>query len=176
MQAYYRQLEELLEDTRAAKESREVPAVTVLQVKRIYRKLAKLIHPDINPASREDPLLQDLWNRITIAYQRNDVKELQELEVLTVNALNSMDINIEFDIPDLAEKIRSLQDEIAMITGTAPYIYRDILEDPDKSRQKEEELKRQFEEYENYEQELQLVLDEMTVQKGRKITWRMKLH
>ena len=173
MKAYYKQLEDMLAETQAAKESRKVPAAAILEIRQIYRKLAKLIHPDINPESRKIPALQDLWNRIVIAYQNNDVKELRELEVLTVNALNQMDKNIEIDIPDLEEKIKALRDEISVITTTTPYVYKDILEDPDKSRQKEEELKQQLEEYEKYEEELQAVLDEMVSHEGRKIIWRM---
>ena len=174
MQAYYRQLQEMLDETQIAKQSRSVPAVIVMEIKRIYRKLAKLIHPDINPESHKSPILQDLWNRIVIAYQKNDVKELRELEVLTMNALNQMDNDIEIDIPDLEEKIASLQDE--MITSTTPYIYKELLEDPDKIRQKEEELKSQLEEYEKYCEELESVLEEMISHGGRKITWRMNLH
>ena len=173
MKAYYKQLEDMLAETQAAKESRKVPAGAILEIRQIYRKLAKLIHPDINPESRKIPALQDLWNRIVIAYQNNDVKELRELEVLTVNALNQMDENIEIDIPDLEEKIKALRSEISVITSTTPYVYKDILEDPDKSRQKEEELKQQLEEYEKYEEELQAVLDEMVSHEGRKIIWRM---
>lgn len=176
MQAYYRQLQEMLDETQIAKQSRSVPAVIVMEIKRIYRKLAKLIHPDINPESHKSPILQDLWNRIVIAYQKNDVKELRELEVLTMNALNQMDNDIEIDIPDLEEKIASLQDEITMITGTTPYVYKELLEDPDKIRQKEEELKSQLEEYEKYSKELESVLEEMISHGGSKITWRMNLH
>ena len=176
MQAYYRQLEEMLAETRAAKESKQIPMVTMMEIRRIYRKLAKLIHPDINPESQKRPELQDLWNRIVIAYENNDAKELRELEVLTMKALDQMEEHIEIDIPDLEEKIDALQAEISMITGTAPYVYKEILEDPDRSRQKEEELKGQLEEYESYEEELQSVLDEMISHGGGKITWRMNLH
>ena len=176
MKAYYKQLEEMLAETQAAKESKRIPAVTILEIRRIYRKLAKLIHPDINPKSSKLPALVDLWNRIVIAYQNNDVKELRELEVLTVNVLNQMDEHVEIDIPDLEEKIKALQNEISVITGTTPYVYKDILEDADKSRQKEEDLDRQLEEYEKYEEELQSILDEMISHGGRKITWRMNSH
>ena len=176
MTAYYKQLEEMLDETRTAKEYRQIPAVTAMEIKRIYRKLAKQIHPDINPESRTLPALQDLWNRIVIAYQNNDVKELRELEVLTANALNQMDKQIEINIPDLEEKIEALRDEISMITGTIPYIYKFMLEDPEKIRKKDELLKRKLEECDEYIEELQSVLDEMISQEGRKITWRMNLH
>ena len=176
MKAYYKQLEEMLADTQATKESKSVPAVTVMEIKRIYRILAKLIHPDINPESLKIPELQDLWNRIMIAYQNNDIKELRELEVMVMTVLNRMDMDIEIDIPNLEEKIASLQQEINVITTTTPYVYKDILADPEKCRQKEDELKKQLEEYEKYGEELQSILDGMIGHGGRKITWRMNLH
>ena len=176
MTAYYKQLEEMLSETQAAKECKQIPMAVVMEIKRLYRKLAKLIHPDINPESRNHPVLQDLWNRIVIAYQNNNVKELRELEVLTLNALNQMEEDVEIDIPDLEEKIQALREEVSLITTTTPYVYKDILEDPEKSRQKEEELRRQLEEYEKYGEELQSVLDEMISNGGMKITWQMNLH
>ncbi len=37
-----------------------------------------LIHPDLNPETDNSPELQELWQRILIAYGKNSVKELSK--------------------------------------------------------------------------------------------------
>lgn len=48
MVLYYAQLEEMLASTRAAKESTIIPAAVVVEIKRVYRKLAKPLQREIH--------------------------------------------------------------------------------------------------------------------------------
>lgn len=177
MALYYAQLEEMLASTRAAKESTIIPAAVVLEVKRVYRKLAKLLHPDINPMTNESEELKDLWNRITIAYHSNNLEELKELEVLALSAVDRFGAgDITIDIPDIEEKIERLEREINEIITTEPYTYKKTLESSVRISEKKEALQAELKEYEEYGQSLQKMLDELLMKTGRKITWRTNLH
>ena len=177
MAHYYAELEEKLAGTEAAKHSSLVPAAVVMEVKRIYRKLAKLLHPDTHPITDTVPELKNLWNRITIAYHNNDLEELQELEALALAAADRLGIGGgPIEIPDIREKIARLEREINELITSAPYIYKILLADPAKVEKKKEALQTEMKDYDDYIQELQEQLDEMLMASGRRITWRMNLH
>ena len=49
----------------------------------------KQIHPNINPMVADSEELQSLWQRTVIAYNWNDLRLLEELEVLVDKALET---------------------------------------------------------------------------------------
>ena len=171
MTMYYAQLAEMLEHTRAAKDSREVPAAAMVEIRRLYRKLARLLHPDINPETGRSPELMDLWNRIVIAYQNNDLEELHELEVLALSAAGPAGEDVQ--IPDIEEKIDRLEREINEIVSSEPYTYKAILEDAGLTEERKASLQEELEEYETYRQSLERTLEAMLTEAGGRTTWRM---
>ncbi len=174
MAAFYRELEDMYAETKAAKDCERISGVTMLAVKRIYRKLAKQLHPDINPMTAGEPKLSELWNRISIAYNANDLEELRELEVLAAAALKEAGGGrIEVVIPDIEEKIMVLEEQINEIVVTKPYILRDILDDPEAVEAKKEELKKERDEYLHYKEELSQMLSDLLQSGGGHVTWRM---
>jgi hypothetical protein len=60
MQAYQQKLQDMLDENSAAKEMKTISSVKLLQIKRIYRRIAKQLHPDINPMTEEIPELMEL--------------------------------------------------------------------------------------------------------------------
>ncbi|MDQ7823992.1 MAG: hypothetical protein RDV48_14425 [Candidatus Eremiobacteraeota bacterium] len=48
--------------------------------KALYRKLVRLLHPDVNPGQGEKEKL--LWHRMQTAYERGDLEEMRLVEVL----------------------------------------------------------------------------------------------
>lgn len=68
--------------------------------------------------TNESPNLKELWNKIVIDYECNNLKGLQEDEVLVKNALEGMDTGvIEIEIPD-KKRIEALQSEIEEVKHT----------------------------------------------------------
>ena len=175
MARYYAQLEEILDETRTAKEGTPVPMAIVIEIRRIYRRLAKMLHPDINPMTSTLTQLMDIWNRVCIAYHSNNVEELRDLEVLARSALEQIgagDISIE--IPDIEDRIERLEREIGEILTTEPYTYRYLLADPEQAEEKKASLDAEFWEYEEYRQSLEKTLDAILIESGRTLTWRMR--
>ena len=175
MTAYQEQLWRMLEETRSAKNCRVISAAAAAEIKRLYRKLAKQLHPDINPLTGTSPKLSDLWNRIVIAFHGNNLEELEELNILAAAALEKLGAEeITIEIPNIGEKIEFLEKEINEILTSKPYIFKHILDDPEQSEEKRKALEAEWNEYDAYCGSLQQTLDEMLMKTGRRVTWRMK--
>ena len=174
MEEYNKQLDEMYSDTEMAKNSRMSSEATVLEVKRLYRRLVKRIHPDINPKTKDLPQLNDLWQRVVSAYHANDKDELEELEVLIDKAFKDLgDEIITIEIPNIRQKIEALEKEIEEIRSTDPYQYRYLLENDELIQEKKDELHKEIGEYNGYRRELQNIFDEMLLQNGVKYKWQM---
>ena len=160
MEDYNKQLQQMIEENADAKKGEFVSEIDLLEIKKTYRKLAKQIHPDINPKTTEFPELLELWNRIVIAYDCNDLKEIKELEVLVAEAIESLGIGkMEIEIPDIYEKIAEVEAEIVKIRNTDPYLYKYILEDRNAIKEKNRELDEEYSSYKDYEEQLDELLN-----------------
>ena len=139
--AVYREyLTRLLEENEAAENAGTSTEVEAKKAAKIYRRLAKLIHPDICPAARASAVLAELWLRITEAYRCNDAKALEELEFLVKRALEAEGEGVfEKDIPDIEDRIRELKEETEEIVSTEPYVFKYITEDPEAAQAKKAE-------------------------------------
>lgn len=156
MKEYYQQLEQMIEDNKAIQDAKPISLEELTRIKRLYRKLAKLIHPDVNPKTEQMQELKQLWNMVVMAYHSNNLKELQEAEVLIQRVLK--DESIEIKIENLKEKIQQVQEEIYKIKETIPYQYKYLLEDKESVKEKKIALQDELKKYEDYEKELDDIL------------------
>lgn len=162
MAGYYAELKRRQREYESCRNAEISSAYEVSRSKTLYRRLAKLLHPDMNPETDKRKDLADLWERTVTAYRRNDIKELSELEVLVHKALENSGIkNLDrkIHIPDIKEKIRSLENEIQDIIHKEPCTFRDILDDPESADKKEKELKKELDSYRKYRTELENEID-----------------
>lgn len=170
MAEYYANLRRMLKDNEDANNAGTSTPYEVARAKTLYRRLAKLIHPDINPETDHSKELQELWQRILIAYHHNDVKELSELEVLVRKVLKELGSeDVKVDIPDIEEKIEALKSEIEGIKQTEPYCLRYLVEDEEAAEKKKTELREELETYQKYHKELNEVILKMLQTGGLKI-------
>lgn len=175
MASYYENLQMLKNDNDRCKNAKSSTMYEVKRSKELYRRLAKLLHPDINPETDREPKLMELWNRAMAAYRINNVKELSELEILTRKALVELGLGeIKVEILDIDDRIESLKKEIYEITHTEPYTHKTLLEDPDAMKKKKDELKDQLKAYQEYKKQLDEEISKMLTNGGITIQWRMK--
>ena len=139
-----------------------VPVLEVEEIKRIYRKIAKRLHPDICPLTAEEPELMELFQKALFAYRANDLKGIREAEILINRFLKEHGENPEpVVIENLPERIADLEMEIAQIVETEPYSYKNLLEDAEAAEHKRKELEAEKENYSNYKKELKEYLDKL---------------
>ena len=156
MAAYYESLETMAEEHRAAQSTGFLSPHEVSEVKKIYRRLAKLLHPDISSLTEEYPELGELFQRVLVAYQCNGLRELRDLEALINKILEDRGIEtVGVAIPNVEERITELENEIARILSTEPYLYKELLADALRIQAKKDELKKEIEEYQTYKDQLQ---------------------
>lgn len=135
--------------------------VSEKELKKLYRRIAKLIHPDMNAKLKSNPVIQDLWNRSCVAYNCTNFKELQELEVLINKYLDSIfyDHPNDIEIPNIEEKIFDLYKEIDKIKNNNPYQYKYVLIDEKSVISKIEELSKELNDYKRYIEDLDSQID-----------------
>ena len=171
MEEYNEQLAGMMHNNELCKKSITISNSDVMQIKRIYRRIAKKIHPDIHPGTLDLPVLSELWVEVMDAYDRNDLKALEELEIQINSILRELGDDVpDTEISDIDDKIRSLEAEIEKILSTDPYQYRFLLEDEERVQEYKEELQEELEEYTRYEKQLIEILKKY-VAGGAKFTW-----
>jgi len=173
MVEYREELESMAKDVRAAKNSKKISPGEVMKIKKTYHGLAKKIHPDLHPELKEDERLKAYWQRIMIAYNYNQLKDLEELELLVSFYLNDLDNNNKgiqiqkIHIDDLADKIAAVEAEIKEITSTNPYLYKAILADEMEKMRRKQEYRDEIATYEMYSAQLDDVLSTFDVERGK---------
>ncbi len=174
MKIYYHELQDMLIKNKLAKDAKNVSEFRVQRAKKIYRRLAKMLHPDINGKTAENMELMELWDRISYAYQISDVDDLEDLEILVRKALEELgEDSFEIAYTDIEDRIERITRQINEILTTEPYIYMDLLCNEEKKAEKKKELEAEREEYQQYLKELTETLDKMIQEGGVKITWEM---
>jgi len=114
------------------------------ELKRIYRKFIKKLHPDLNKENSEKNI--NLLLQVTFAYEHGDLETLKNLEVLTDEIIERENIEIgEFeDLKELKEKyisiIQELLRSIKKIKNSFPYNKKDFLRNDVLVQERKEEL------------------------------------
>ena len=159
MESYEEELKLMTENAKAAAKAKDLSAEQILMIKDIYYRLARRIHPDMHPELADDKNVQDYWNQIVIAYQHNQLSELEELEVMVNAYLEKKHSNTdEIVIVDVENKTKRIEREIEHIISVKPYTYRFILEDEKKREEQKAAFQKDIDEYSQYSLELDDVL------------------
>ncbi len=170
MAGYNAELRRMLGQNQAAKSAERSSAYEVQRAKTLYRRLARLVHPDINPETDRSEELRALWQRIMDAYHRNDVRALSELEVLVRRVLAELGISDEkIEIPDIDQKIDAVKEEIYEITHTEPYVLHIFVDDEEVGEKRKTEFQEELESYKKYLKELNEIILQMLQGGGLKI-------
>jgi len=167
MLEYQNDLDAMIRHNKAVKESETVSEYDLYRIKKMYYGLAKLIHPDLHPEYEDDLQLMEFWNKIVLAYEHNQLQDMEELDFQVRKYLEDIDNGDPVSIiPDIGKKIRGVEEEIDRITNTEPYLYRLLLEDEESSAAKKDELKAEIGSYRDYSKQLDEIIEQFTIERN----------
>ena len=90
MKSFNDDLDNLIAEHQAALDAKVCPEHVVQQVKKIYREIAKVLHPDINAKTQKDPELLDLWNRVSNILFNGNLYKSKNLFNTSLNNLSKL--------------------------------------------------------------------------------------
>ena len=135
------------------------------ELKRIYRKLIKKLHPDLNKESSKRDL--ELLLQVTKAYENGDLTTLRNLELLASEIVEkeTIDISEMEGLESTKQRYKIIINEILKnieeIKLKFPYNQKDFLKKPKLVQVKIEELNKLMEDYKNLYEELDKVLNKL---------------
>ena len=164
---YKDELDAMIKHNQTVKGSGTVSDYEMFKIKKLYRGLAKLIHPDLHPDLEKDPKIMEFWQRIVLAYEHNCLSDIEELDFQVRKYLEDKGIEgAEITVPDLDKKIRQVEEEIERITSTDPYLYRLLLDDEEAMGLKKVELRSEIESYIAYSKQLDEVIEQFRIERN----------
>ena len=135
-----------------------------IMIKKIYKKIATMIHPDLNPKAFATEGIRELWEKAKTAYLLNNYDEIKDAEIAIIKILKQNFFNdLIFEIDDVNNKIIKIKEEINTIKNTDPYMYKYLLDNSDEIKDKKDELKEQIQGNQRYLDELQKILAEYDI-------------
>lgn len=103
-----------------------------VELKNIYYKLARKLHPDLNPDSSET--MKMLWLKVSECYQQGDLNQMKLLEILslhetTTDSTPTLVEELKRRNEILSSRISQLMKEIEHIKTNFPFTYSERLKD-----------------------------------------------
>lgn len=163
MQEYRQQLDDMVTELNSTKKDTSISPADAKEIKAIYRRVARQLHPDMSTLTVEHPELQELWEQVSVAYKCNDLKLLKETDFLVQQAVSQLgEESFAVTIPDIGSRIAELEKEIHTIVTTEPYSYKLILDDKDEMADRKTAFETELMQYTEYEKQLRQQLELLT--------------
>lgn len=135
------------------------------ELKNIYRKLIKKLHPDLNKENNEKN--KKLFLQVTRAYEHGDLETLKNLELLTDEITEKDEKEID-GLEELKQSkikyetiINELLQLISKIKDSFPYNKKEFLKSNILVEKKKEELKKEMEQYKEVYLKLENILKQL---------------
>lgn len=120
------------------------------KLKKLYRKIVKALHPDINPDVSEAQV--NLFDNAVSAYKNGDLGTLRIIgEMIGNSPLPEQHKDALTQLNEEKERLQNLlkaiRDSIEQIKSEYPYTMKDIIEDEEQTEQKKKELENILSQY-----------------------------
>lgn len=136
------------------------------ELRKIFRKVAKSLHPDINVNITDEQL--EIWYKIKDAYNTGDLERLKALQLVfdaQINSTNNAEKMSEEEIVlqnnSLKQGIVLLEEEIANIKKEFPFNLQDKINDEEWITEQQTTLKTEMAKLNDYESELKNELQQL---------------
>jgi len=132
------------------------------ELRKIYRLLAKQLHPDVNDSLTEEQ--EDLWHLVQDAYETCDLEMLKAIQVVYEKELTAVgnkiaelpgeEITLKIEV--LKEGIKAMNEQLLKIRSEFPFTIEVQVKDEEWVTGHQDELKKELHKLQNYECELTL--------------------
>jgi len=132
------------------------------EIARIYKKIVKMLHPDVSPEAYEKH--RDLWERALEAYKAGDLEGLRVLLILIEDAEEVPPDDSEYGEKrkkSVKASIKKLLFEISALKSRRPYTLRDKLIDETWVGKEQERVRREIRELTSYRERLEEIFDKL---------------
>ncbi len=124
-----------------------------MELRKIYRTIAKALHPDINPEMTE--LQQEMWQQFRFAYDNGDLDRMKALQIVyseqlaakNTNADEQSVENIQLQISALKQGILELEEQKKALEAEFPFKIADLIRDDEWVAEQQDRLAKEIEEY-----------------------------
>ena len=148
----------------------------VAELKKIYRKIVKLLHPDVHP--NPTPKEKELLNQAIQAYDRGDLETMQKIWQELTGSGAVLEEEIFEDSPEgiakmreilknLRKRLKELNEEIRQIRSAFPYTMKDFLENEEAVEKKRSQMQEQIDKTREMNRQLNERIKELKKQLGQ---------
>lgn len=131
-------------------------------LRKLYKQLAKQLHPDVNNNLTEDQ--KNLWHLVKDAYETGDLEKLKAIQVVYEKELTAVgnklaelpDEEITLKIEVLKEGIKVMNEQLLKIRREFPFTIETQIKDEEWVSEQTGELKKELDKLQQYESELTL--------------------
>lgn len=156
---FYKKLNARLDEIEEANRRASLPKLSkedAAELKSIYRKLIKKLHPDMNPNVTEYE--KELFNKVVECYENGDLMGLQIIAITLGEDIPITPENTFEEKQRLTLLVDKLNSEIHEIKTTYPYILLETLADKQKTAERYKQL---HEMYDRYLYQIKIYTDEI---------------
>ncbi len=157
MTEYQIELKDLLDKVDLAKKSHGVLSEDERKIKKMFYKIAKLIHPDLHPEYELDEEIMELWQKAMFYYNMYDLESLEQVyDAVTVKV---KDKTVTIDVPTMENKINEYEERIEKIKSSNPYLLNKFLKNEIVIDAHRTDIEAEIESFNTYIYELQEEVD-----------------
>ena len=134
------------------------------ELKKLYRKVVKALHPDINPDVTQAQI--NLFDNAVQAYKNGDLNSLRIIgEMVSGEPVSDQHKDAMKQLVEERDRLqgllKSIRDSIEKIKADYPYTMKEILEDSEKTEQKKQELESLLAQYDELISVYKVKIEEM---------------
>lgn len=148
MSGYVQEMETLCDQVDASRQARPISEAEERRIRRLYRQIARAVHPDLHPELADRADVRELWNQALAAYECNDAV-LLENTALEISACLEKGGFLQLDLSEeqIGRRIEKARRQLDALQEDPAFGLQKILNDAKAVKETAEALEKVTAEY-----------------------------